>query len=63
MVRAVVESLVPGTMSLMGDWNRWAPAPLRQFHIRFGLQEFPHTRAAVVPDDLSALDDEVLIRR
>lgn len=33
--------LVPATMKLMGDWNWWAPAPLRRFHQRFGLHEAP----------------------
>jgi RND superfamily putative drug exporter len=39
---AVVRTLlVPATMKLMGDWNWWAPAPLRRFHQRFGLHEAP----------------------
>jgi hypothetical protein len=25
----------------MGDWNWWAPAPLRRLHRRFGLDERP----------------------
>lgn len=31
--------LVPATMTLLGDWNWWAPAPLRRLHARFGLRE------------------------
>ncbi|MFC0598048.1 MMPL family transporter [Streptomyces palmae] len=31
--------LVPATMTLMGRWNWWAPAPLKRFHARFGLRE------------------------
>ncbi len=31
--------LVPSTMSLLGEWNWWAPAPLRRLHARFGLRE------------------------
>ncbi len=31
--------LVPATMKLLGEWNWWAPAPLRRFHDRFGLAE------------------------
>ena len=31
--------LVPATMSLLGDKNWWAPAPLRRLHNRFGLAE------------------------
>ncbi len=29
--------LVPATMTLLGDWNWWAPRPLRRLHDRFGL--------------------------
>ncbi|MGZ4603675.1 MAG: MMPL family transporter [Kineosporiaceae bacterium] len=43
--------LVPATMTLLGDANWWAPAPLRRFHRRFGLQEAasagrPHSATA-----------------
>ena len=31
--------LVPATMTLLGEWNWWAPAPLRRLHARFGLSE------------------------
>jgi RND superfamily putative drug exporter len=31
--------LVPAFMRLAGDANWWAPAPLRRFHDRFGLNE------------------------
>ncbi len=31
--------LVPATMTLMGRWNWWAPAPLVRLHRRFGLAE------------------------
>ena len=33
--------LVPAVMSLLGEWNWWAPAPLRRFHARYGLHEAP----------------------
>ena len=33
--------LVPATMTLMGRWNWWSPAPLRRLHARFGLREEP----------------------
>ncbi len=36
LVRAL---LVPALMRLFGDWNWWAPAPLRRFHQRFGFSE------------------------
>jgi RND superfamily putative drug exporter len=29
--------LVPATMTLLGDWNWWAPAPLRRLHDRIGI--------------------------
>ncbi|MDQ1671325.1 MAG: putative drug exporter of the superfamily, partial [Actinomycetota bacterium] len=33
--------LVPAVMSVLGEWNWWAPAPLRRFHARYGLHEAP----------------------
>jgi RND superfamily putative drug exporter len=36
IVRAL---LVPALMRLFGDWNWWAPAPLRRFQQRFGFSE------------------------
>jgi RND superfamily putative drug exporter len=30
--------LVPATMTLLGEWNWWAPQPLRRLHARFGLE-------------------------
>ena len=36
VVRAL---LVPSLMRLFGEWNWWAPAPLRRFHGRFGITE------------------------
>ena len=33
--------LVPATMTLLGDANWWAPAPLRRLHHRLGLHEAP----------------------
>ncbi|HEV7805836.1 MAG TPA: MMPL family transporter [Solirubrobacteraceae bacterium] len=36
IVRAL---LVPALMGLFGDWNWWAPAPLRRLHERFGLAD------------------------
>jgi RND superfamily putative drug exporter len=36
LVRAL---LVPALMRLFGDWNWWAPAPLRRFQERFGFSE------------------------
>jgi RND superfamily putative drug exporter len=31
--------LVPATMTLLGRWNWWAPAPLRRWHARHGITE------------------------
>jgi RND superfamily putative drug exporter len=31
--------LVPSLMKLLGDWNWWAPEPLRRLHARIGLRE------------------------
>jgi RND superfamily putative drug exporter len=36
LVRAL---LVPSLMRLFGDWNWWAPRPLRRLYWRFGLKE------------------------
>jgi putative drug exporter of the RND superfamily len=36
IVRAL---LVPALMRLLGDWNWWAPAPLRRLQVRFGFSE------------------------
>jgi len=30
--------LVPATMTLLGEWNWWAPAPMRRLHNRLGLR-------------------------
>ena len=31
--------LVPSLMALFGDWNWWAPRPLRRLHDRIGFSE------------------------
>ncbi len=31
--------LVPATMTLLGEWNWWAPGPLRRLHDRYGVSE------------------------
>ncbi len=36
IVRAL---LVPSLMRLFGEWNWWAPAPLRRLYLRFGVSE------------------------
>jgi RND superfamily putative drug exporter len=42
--------LVPATMTLLGDRNWWAPAPLRRLHARFGLREHKPAERTVVVD-------------
>ena len=36
IVRAL---LVPSLMRLFGEWNWWAPGPLRRLHLRYGFRE------------------------
>jgi RND superfamily putative drug exporter len=31
--------LVPALMRLLGQWNWWAPRPLKRLHVRLGLAE------------------------
>ena len=35
--------LVPSLMELLGEWNWWAPAPLRRLHERLGISESEQT--------------------
>ena len=42
--------LVPAFMRLAGDWNWWAPAPLRRLHARFGLAEGADLLQDPLPD-------------
>jgi uncharacterized membrane protein YdfJ with MMPL/SSD domain len=52
IIRAI---LVPATMKLLGDWNWWAPGPLRRWWERFGFREesagegAPQERAMAAP--------------
>lgn len=41
--------LVPATMTLLGDANWWAPAPLRRVYQRFGMREAPAVSEPSVP--------------
>jgi uncharacterized membrane protein YdfJ with MMPL/SSD domain len=41
--------LVPSLMELLGEWNWWAPAPLRRLHDRIALRE-SRPRAVPTPD-------------
>jgi RND superfamily putative drug exporter len=52
--------LVPATMSLLGERNWWAPAPLRHFHQRFGLHEAPSTPPQEPrPIEIDATDSQI----
>ena len=42
--------LVPATMTLLGERNWWAPAPLRKLYDRFGLREEPSIIDVTVPE-------------
>lgn len=41
--------LVPALMALLGEWNWWAPGPLRRLHDRFGISEGDDELDAVSP--------------
>jgi RND superfamily putative drug exporter len=41
--------LVPATMTLLGERNWWAPAPMRKLYDRFGLREEPSTIDITLP--------------
>jgi RND superfamily putative drug exporter len=43
--------LVPATMTLLGDLNWWAPAPLRRLHARIGLKESSQAPSAAIRGD------------
>jgi RND superfamily putative drug exporter len=40
--------LVPATMKLLGEWNWWAPAPLKRLHDRIGFSEPPAAEPVTV---------------
>jgi RND superfamily putative drug exporter len=50
--------LVPATMTLLGNANWWAPAPLRRLYDRFGLREAPQRP---VPADVPPIPAQPLI--
>ncbi len=56
---AIVRTLlVPATMKLLGEWNWWAPAPLRRLHERIGLQEPPSAADDLASTGVDGPDDE-----
>ncbi len=52
--------LVPATMRLLGQWNWWAPAPLRAVWRRIGLREAEAPASAVV-DEAAAQAERTLV--
>ncbi|HET6818316.1 MAG TPA: MMPL family transporter [Mycobacteriales bacterium] len=42
--------LVPATMTLLGERNWWAPAPMRRLYERYGLREAPSVIDITVPE-------------
>ena len=56
--------LVPATMTLLGEWNWWAPGPLRRLHARFGLHDdldpgpSPHSPPPIKQTASASLDRE-----
>ena len=48
----VRSTLVPALMKLAGDWNWWAPRPLRRLHERFGISETPPAEQPVPDQEL-----------
>ena len=45
-------TLVPAFMRLAGEWNWWAPGPLRRFHDRWGISEHVDLRDDEASPDL-----------
>ncbi len=48
-------TLVPAFMRLAGDWNWWAPAPLRRLHDRIGISEHIDLDADPAPSPALAM--------
>src|SRR5918911_5167699 len=48
--------LVPATMTLLGDANWWAPAPLRRLYDRYGMHEAPAPQYAPPAEDAFPVD-------
>ena len=48
--------LVPAFMRLAGEWNWWAPAPLRRLHDRIGFSEHVDLDAEAGPSRRRAED-------
>jgi RND superfamily putative drug exporter len=54
--------LVPATMTLLGNANWWAPAPLRRLYDRFGLHEAPSAAATAAARTAEASERELAPR-
>jgi RND superfamily putative drug exporter len=51
-------TLVPAFMRLAGDWNWWAPGPLRRIYDRWGISESVDLDDGVPPPELPAGGDD-----
>jgi putative drug exporter of the RND superfamily len=51
-------TLVPAFMRLAGDWNWWAPGPLRRLHQRWGISEHVELDEDQVEDEAASADRE-----
>src|SRR3954454_5344148 len=51
--------LVPATMTLLGDANWWAPAPLRRLYDRYGMHEAPSVAHALAEEADAAAPPKV----
>jgi RND superfamily putative drug exporter len=49
-------TLVPAFMRLAGDWNWWAPGPLRRFHDRWGISEHVDLDTATPEEEAAPAD-------
>jgi RND superfamily putative drug exporter len=54
--------LVPATMTLLGRWNWWAPAPLKRLQERIGLREHPLPEALEVMSTDPPLPSQPAVR-
>lgn len=54
--------LVPATMTLLGERNWWAPAPLRRLYDRYGLREAPSTIEVALPGQRQPEGELAIVR-
>jgi RND superfamily putative drug exporter len=56
-------TLVPAFMRLAGEWNWWAPGPLRRFHDRFGVSEHVDLDGPTAPPSVAPARPRGHVRR